>query len=94
MPKMKKVFCYIGNILIGIISCYSYLYFWMLFSWGEPFKFFSLETLISICISIIIFLGYNYLLLRKESSSKKYWWISLGLVLLSIIVFISIIEYS
>ncbi|MGP4040932.1 hypothetical protein ACTWP4_13695 [Gracilibacillus sp. D59] len=94
MSNMRRIFFYIGNIFIGIISYYSYLYFWMLFSWGDPFRFFSVETLITLCISTIIFLGYNYLLLRKETYSKKYWWISLGVILFSIIAIVSIIEYS
>ncbi|WP_019416209.1 hypothetical protein [Paenisporosarcina sp. TG20] len=94
MSKMRRIFFYIGNLFIGIISYYSFLYFWMLLSWGDPIRFFSVETLITLCISTVIFLGYNYLLLRQEINPKKYWWIALGVTLFSIIAIVSIIEYS
>ncbi|TAA72748.1 hypothetical protein [Planococcus salinarum] len=94
MSRMKKIVFYIGNIIIGVISNYAYLYLWITFSWGEPIRFFSLETLLAAGISTLLFLGFNYLMLRKEEAPKKYWGIALGVVLLSVAVILAIIEFS
>ncbi|MFZ3578461.1 hypothetical protein [Virgibacillus sp. DJP39] len=94
MKNKKKIFFYIGNILIGIITYYAYLYLWVLLSWGEQFLLISLETLISLLTGAVFFLAFNYFLLRKDPKSKKYWWIGLGVVLLSVTIIVSIIELS
>ncbi|QOR67834.1 hypothetical protein IM538_06790 [Cytobacillus suaedae] len=94
MYTVKRVSFYIGNLFIGVFSFYSFLYFWTLFSWGESFHVFSFETFASALLSMVVFLQFNYLLLRKEDNVKKHWMIAILLVIFSLIVIVSIIEYS
>jgi hypothetical protein len=94
MSKLKKLFFYIGNGLIGIISYYIYLILWVSLSWGEEFSIMTVETLISLFISGIVFLAFNYMLLRNEENSNRYWLIAGGVVVITIAIFVSIIGYS
>ncbi|WP_456270981.1 hypothetical protein [Bacillus sp. AK031] len=94
MSNMKKLFFYVGNGLIGVISYYIYLILWVSFSWGEEFSLLTLESLLSLFISGIVFLGFNYVMLRKEGNSSRYWLIAGGIVIITIIIFVSIIGFS
>ncbi|SDI81206.1 hypothetical protein [Alteribacillus bidgolensis] len=94
MSNIKKVFFLIGNLVIGILAYYVYLYFWVLFSWGEPFQLNLLETFISLTLSVVVFLGFNYFLLRKVTSSKPYWWSGAGIVIFAIVCILIILAYS
>lgn len=80
MNKIKKTFFYVGNLFIGVLIHYVYIYLWVLFSWGEKMQLYLLETALTLLLGSIIFLGFNYFLLKKENNSKKYWWIGFSLV--------------
>ncbi|WLR52060.1 hypothetical protein LC040_03865 [Bacillus tianshenii] len=90
MNTGKRIFFYIGNIVIGIFSYYAYLYFWFLFSWGESFP--SAEAFLSVIVDAIVFFVFNVLLLRKES--KKHWSIAIGTAFGSLLVFVAIFAFS
>lgn len=94
MSKIKQMLFYLGNAVIGIVSCYVYLYLWMVFSWSDQFRFISIETFISLFFNFSIFLAFNYLLLRKETTTKNHWWYALAVMAVSIAAFVLIIEYS
>ncbi|MBP1950815.1 hypothetical protein [Virgibacillus litoralis] len=93
MNKIKKLIFYAVNIIIGIISFYAYLYFWVLFSWGKPFQLNSLEALISLALGAVLFLGINYFLLKNETAARNYWWIGLGIAFLTILIIITVVEF-
>lgn len=94
MKKTREIFFYLANIFIGILGFYTYLYFWVSFSWGEKMKLISIETLLSLSLSSAIFLAINYLFLRKEKEKKKYWWISSSITVATILIIVLIIELS
>ncbi|MFB4169670.1 hypothetical protein [Virgibacillus sp. JSM 102003] len=94
MNKIKKTIFYVVNIIIGIITFYAYIYFWVLFSWGKPFQLNSLEALLSLALGAVLFLGINYFLLKNETASRNYWWIGSGIAFLTILIIVSIIEFS
>jgi hypothetical protein len=94
MSTMKNVFFYLGNGLIGVISYYIYLILWVSFSWGEDFSFLTVETLLSLFISGIVFLGFNYVMLRKEQNPGRCWLIAGSVVVITFFIFVSVIGLS
>ncbi|MFC2949371.1 hypothetical protein [Virgibacillus sediminis] len=86
MHPIKKILFYIGNAVIGVFTLYAYLYFWMVFNWGDPFLINFQAVVISLFLSVVVFISFNYLLLKNESASQTYWWVALAILLCTMIV--------
>ncbi|WP_138416680.1 hypothetical protein [Aquibacillus sediminis] len=94
MSSVRKIIFYLGNILIGVLSFYAYIYLWVLISWGEPFRFQWLEALITIAFTSLIYSGFNFILLKNNPKAKQKWWTGGILVLLTYVVIVLIVELS
>lgn len=60
----------IGNAMIGLFTCYLYLYFWIAFSFGG--SIISKEALVSLLISLLLFGLFNGFVINEH---KKVGWI-------------------
>ncbi|TFB18917.1 hypothetical protein E3U55_11645 [Filobacillus milosensis] len=92
MNKAKAFIFYLVNVLIGVFSYYLFLFLWVAFSWGEPMNLLSLEAILTLTISSLVFLGFNYLLLRKINK-PSYWGKALATSSATIITIILVIAY-
>ncbi|MFD1018113.1 hypothetical protein [Thalassobacillus hwangdonensis] len=66
--RKHSLFVFI-NALLGLVTCFGFLYTWLAFAFMESLL--SLPTVLSLLISVLLFIGWNVFMLRNER--KKYW---------------------
>jgi len=87
MSFKRQALIMIGNAVIGLFTCYLYLYFWIAFSFGG--SIISIEALVSLMISLVMFGLFNAFVINEH---KKVGWIYasstyLGTIALFILIF-------
>lgn len=75
-----------ANIGIGIFSFYLYIFFWVSVLYGENV---SIHPLFSIPMDVLLFIGVNVLILRKQN--KAYGWIAFLVAALTATAIVSVI---
>ncbi|WP_154657413.1 DUF6903 family protein [Pontibacillus marinus] len=87
MSFKRQALIMVGNALIGLFTCYLYLYFWIAFSFNG--SIISIEALVSLLISLLVFGVFNALVVKEH---KKVGWIYalttyIGTIALFILIF-------
>ncbi|KGX93331.1 hypothetical protein N781_12545 [Pontibacillus halophilus JSM 076056 = DSM 19796] len=72
-----------GNAVLGLLTCYLYLYFWLLFSFGESFL--NVKAASSLIIAVVVMVAFNFVAIPKQS---RYWIQAIATFIGTIIVFI------
>ncbi|QHE52132.1 hypothetical protein [Pontibacillus sp. HMF3514] len=87
MSFKRQALIMVGNAVIGLFTCYLYLYFWIAFSFNG--SIISIEALMSLLISLLVFGVFNALVIKEH---KKVGWIYaattyIGTIALFILIF-------
>ncbi|MFC3039775.1 hypothetical protein ACFOGI_05885 [Virgibacillus xinjiangensis] len=93
MNLIKKISFYIGNAVIGVFTFYAYLYFWVMFSWGDAFLINFHAAVISLFLCAVVFITFNHSLLRNEPDANNYWWIGLSVLLGTIMTILLVLAF-
>ncbi|MFG6115189.1 hypothetical protein ACGTN9_08360 [Halobacillus sp. MO56] len=69
MKSRKHSFFILSNAILGLITCFSYLYVWFTFAFMESML--SWQPLVTLGFAMVVFFLWNKWLLRRER--RKYW---------------------
>ncbi|KGP71383.1 hypothetical protein N782_19620 [Pontibacillus yanchengensis Y32] len=87
MSFKKQALIMTGNAVLGLISCYLYLYFWVAFSFGS--SMITIEAALSMIIPLTLFGVFNAFVLSREERTEWIYAVStyVGTILLFVIIF-------
>lgn len=90
MSFKKQALIMVGNAVIGLFTCYLYLYFWIAFSFGGPIM--DEKALISLLLSLLLFGLFNAFIINDH---KKAGWIyACSTFIGTIVLFVMIFSFS
>lgn len=86
MSFKKQAILMITNAVLGLLTCYLYLYFWIMFSFVSTI--FSMKALLGALIPLALFGLFNFFLIKNN---KKQGWIYASITYVStILLFIAV----